>query len=331
MARSSSTEARLAELNELMRAAEADGGLDDAARAAVRKALTAAGNFVVAAAARAARAGRATDLLDDLTAAFMRFIERPERDRTCAAKHALIEALLELDCDRAEPFLAGVRHVQLEPAFGGPEDVAVPVRVLGLRGLALINHHDLWFWIGESLCDAQVSVRRAAVQLLGELGGPQSEALLRMELRHEDPVAGADALIDTLAALMQANPERSLPRVAEYLNHPRKPVADGAAVALGRSRAPGALEALTREFAARPAQTDKAGLLVPIALLRSDEAFAFLLELVGRAVDTIAAEALDALQLMPLEPQDIEAVRRTVAARDDRALSVLCRELFGRG
>ena len=59
----------------------------------------------------------------------------------CWAKNALAQTLAAFDYQDKELFLAGMRHVQLEPVWGGSSDTAGPLR--GLCALALVNYRSL--------------------------------------------------------------------------------------------------------------------------------------------------------------------------------------------
>ena len=95
----------------------------------LRKALGNRNNFLVAKAADLAREFRLPQLTPDILSAFDRFFENPEKtDPQCWAKNALSRALAAFEHQDPEVFLRGMRHIQLEPVWGGRSDTAGTLR-----------------------------------------------------------------------------------------------------------------------------------------------------------------------------------------------------------
>src|ERR1017187_4588156 len=89
------------------------------------KALTNRNNFVVAKAAELVRQFQLTQLTPELLNAIDRFFEDAVKtDPQCWAKNAISRALAAFEHQDAEVFLRGMKHIQLEPAYGGPSDSA---------------------------------------------------------------------------------------------------------------------------------------------------------------------------------------------------------------
>ena len=82
---------------------------------------------------------RLEELAPDLLRAFDRLMEKPvERDPQCWGKNAIVQALVALEHREAAPFVRGIRHIQIEPVWGGQEDTAPTLRgtcALALPGL----------------------------------------------------------------------------------------------------------------------------------------------------------------------------------------------------
>jgi hypothetical protein len=86
-------------------------------------------NFIVAKAADLVRDFRMADLVPDLLLAFDRFFENPVKtDPQCWAKNALSRALAAFEYQEPEIFLRGMRHIQMEPVWGGRSDTAGTLR-----------------------------------------------------------------------------------------------------------------------------------------------------------------------------------------------------------
>src|SRR5215469_9142628 len=95
----------------------------------LRKALSNRNNFIVAKAADLIREFRVEELTSDLLTTFDRFFENPEKnDPQCWAKNALSRALAAFEHQEPETFLRGMRHIQMEPVWGGRSDTAGTLR-----------------------------------------------------------------------------------------------------------------------------------------------------------------------------------------------------------
>src|SRR4051794_7533474 len=86
--------------------------------AELRKALASKQNLLAAKAAGLAVAMKAREVESSLCDAFMRFLSSGA-DKGCLAKTAIVKALVALDGGDDAVYLAGARHVQMEPVWGG--------------------------------------------------------------------------------------------------------------------------------------------------------------------------------------------------------------------
>src|SRR5262249_25023442 len=119
---------------------------------------------VAAAAALSARF-RFTDLATEMVAAFDRFMIDPtETDKTCSAKTAIVDELNELDFQEPDVFLAGIRHIQLEPVWGGSRDTAADLRAGCAMAVVRIGHPQANVLLADLLADSERAVRIAAAQ-----------------------------------------------------------------------------------------------------------------------------------------------------------------------
>ena len=212
-----------------------------------------------------------------MIAAFAHFLEDPiRRDPGCAAKEAIADALYRLGAPEIDVYQRGIRHVQLEPVYGGKQDTAVQLR--GTCGLALVrvHHPDYLIALAELLADREAPARRIAAQALGYSENPAAQPLLRLKalIGDEEP----QVLSECLLALLAVAPDASLEFVAGFLDGRTPDNAEAAALALGGSRLPAALPLLCewweRTFDANLRRTA----LLAIAMLKSDAAIAYLLE-----------------------------------------------------
>lgn len=86
----------------------------------LRRVLKLKSSFAVARAAAIVGAHSIDELTAELGRAFLCFFEKPTKtDKNCKAKESIAEALYNLGADDEHLFLRGIRHVQLEPVWGG--------------------------------------------------------------------------------------------------------------------------------------------------------------------------------------------------------------------
>src|SRR5262249_35103724 len=140
MAKTRSSAAKLAQLRELRGQSPSPKLIDE-----LRTALRDASNLVVSETAEIAGEARLMDLNSALVEAYERFLIDAERkDKLCRAKIAIVEALNKMEYDDAEFYLRGIHYVQSEPAYGGPVDTAVPIRVASAFALVHLRHRDIF-------------------------------------------------------------------------------------------------------------------------------------------------------------------------------------------
>jgi hypothetical protein len=325
MAKSRGVDAKLSRLQALRHEAPAPGHL-----AELRKALGERSNLVVADAAEIAGERALAELAPELVAAFDRFmVDLAESDKLCRAKIAITDALNKLEYDRADVFLRGLRHVQMEPRWGRPEDTAAPLRGGAAFGLVRIDYHDVVLLLADLLADPEKAARCAAAQALGESRSPAAIPLLRFKARVGDPEAEVTA--DCLAALMTAAPAESLPFVAAFLDHASEAVGEGAAFALAASRRPDALEALQAYWPQARHGSLQEVILLAIAMTRLPAALDFLLEVLASGDRGVALAALPALAIHRHNTAVKERVAAALLAKGDPALQDRFRKKFETG
>src|SRR6516164_1625298 len=104
----------------------------------LRKAFANKNNFIAGKAADLARELNLQELTPDLLRAFDRFFEKAEKsDPQCWAKNAISRALAAFELQEPDVFLRGMRHIQMEPVWGGQSDTAGTLRATS--ALALVQ------------------------------------------------------------------------------------------------------------------------------------------------------------------------------------------------
>jgi hypothetical protein len=285
--------------DEIAKLAEACRKDPASAVAALRKALGDRVNLMVAKAAALSGELRLAELVPDLLRAFDRLFENPAKsDQQCWGKNAIARALKELDYNEAAPFLRGAVHVQVEPAYGGAVDTAGALRgvcLLALPGCADIRREEILRYLVNALTEEDPSVRADAARAFGAMGGDESALVLRLKARvgdQEAPVIG-----QVLESLLVVERARALPFVKEFLNRTGGETAEEAALALGSSRIPAAVDLLLEAWQGAMGEEYREALLRALSLSRDDRAVEFLKKLASEGRDRDAKAARAALEL----------------------------------
>ena len=290
------------------------------ALAELKRALGAKTGLVVAEAARVVGEASLDELGALLPPAFERLMVDPvKRDPQCRGKLAVVEALVQLDLDADDVFSAGIAHRQLEPVWGGSVDSAGPLRGACAQGLAGSPDPAVLMPIAELLADDDAGARAGAIRAVVRHGNVAAGVpLLRLRLRIGDPEPAV--LGECVAALLELDPRGTLPLAEELLDAPPAERAAATALALGEVRPDGALELLCAAIE-RPRRTaDLRALMTAVAMLRSEPAWTYLVELVADAPEREAGEALRALAPYHDAADLDRRVREAVGARGSRRL-----------
>jgi HEAT repeat protein len=282
---------------------------------ALRAALAGRSAAAVARAARLAGELELAVLASDLVTAFERIFGGGIADPGCTAKTAIADALYRLGHDAAGVFLRGVRHVQMEPVFGGRVDTAVDLRGACALGLVRIGYRDALLELADLLADREPPARISAARALAYRGGHDAVPLLRLRVLAGDEPA---VIGECLAALLRLSGRGALPFAAGFLGHGNPEVAEAAALALGASRLEEAFADL-RDWAERALSPvlRRTG-LVALAMLRRDAALEYLFGLVETAAPATAAQAVEALGMYKGEQALEDRLRAAAGVRKER-------------
>lgn len=262
-------------------------------------------------------------LTPQLVNTFDRLMEKAaDRDPGCRAKAEIADTLYRLEHRDAEVFLRGVRHVQLEPIWGGQVDTAPKLRGLCALGLVRMNHPDVMVELADLLADPESEARIGAARAIAYSENPFGIALLRLRIKVGDTPT---VLGECVSALLQLSIEHGLPLAADFLaagrreTDPREAIetAEVVALVLGESRLPETFP-LLRDWWQRTTHRElrQTGLLA-IAMLRRDEALQWLLQLLTEAPKKDAASALEALGLYPNDSALWSQVQATLENRPE--------------
>lgn len=270
---------------------------------ALRKSLANKNNFLAAKAADLTREFNLRVLTLDLLKAFDRFFENPlKSDPQCWAKNAISKALGAFEFQQPEVFLRGMRHIQLEPVWGGQSDTAGTLRAtcaLALVQCRRFSDSDLLAHLVDLLADKDKSVRIEVVRAIDQVGSPSASLLLRLRvtLGNDEPeVLGA-----CYSGVLHIEGVSAIPWVARFLST-ADDVAGEAALALAATHSVEAFHVLRDHLETARDPWFRSVLFSAIALTRQDEATEFLLNLVKN--ESLNAEAA------------IEAILRAAPSED---------------
>jgi len=321
MGKGTSVEDALAKLRAIRPVAGSDGG-----KAELRKALAGRTNLVAAKAAEVVAEAGLKEFAEDLAAAFDRFM--PEgKDKGCAAKTAIAKALYELGCDAESVFLPGVRHVQMEAAWGGPSDAAAELRGICAMGLVRMGYRDVMTELADLLADREGQARVAAARAIGYAEREEGALLLRLKLLSGD--GESEVMGEAMAALMKLSPGKAPQFVARFLDSPDESLRQMAAAAIGTSRRREAFELLRARWEGTIQPETRRLVLAAMGPMRLPEAMDFMLGVIREGNKREAAEAVEAMRAWRHD----EAVKAKVAAavveRDEADVKAAFEKYFG--
>lgn len=284
------------------------------ALAQLRQALASRSSHVAAAAAEIIGEAELADLEPDLVAAFATFMRTPAKtDPGCRAKVAIANALRACECPAEDVFLQGVRHVQMEPVWGGQVDTAAPLRGACALGLVGMRSRHALLELAHLLADPESDARIAAARALAYSSDPASVPLLHFKTLTGDTHAAV--LYECFLALLKLDVETSLPFVAGYLKSADPAIAESAALALGESRQESAFAVLREAWEDTFDAELRRTLLLALATLRSESALDYLLDIIRNEARVHADAALEALRMYQRDETIWRRVEKALAAR----------------
>jgi hypothetical protein len=305
---------RLAALDDLRNAPDSP-----ARSAGLRKALADRNSYIVAKAAGIAGQLGLNDLIPDLLSAMDRFFVNPTKsDPQCWAKNAIVESLAKLEDEDSAVFIRGLRHVQIEPVWGGQQDSAGPLRAkcaLALVQCRDLRDSDILSHLIEALADRETTVRIDAARAIGRMSGDAPALLLRLRALVADgepEVVGA-----CLTSLLAIQGEAACDFVSRFLQKGEEEARE-AAFALASLRNAKAFAILKQAWDHGADISVRGALLTAMVLTRVPEAIEFVISLI-ESDSQHAAAAVEALAPMrsseEIQSRTAVAVERSGNAR----------------
>lgn len=284
-------------------------------------------NLVVGKAAKLAREFRIDDLIPDLVAHFERLMGHPAKlDKGCAATTEIVSALHAMDYLAGDVYLKGIRHVQMEPAYGGPVDVAVQLRANSALGLIRTRHPDAVYAVVDLLVDREPGARAGAARALGALPGDTGALLLRLKVLTGD--RDADVIAECFSGILASATDRCVEFVGSYADDRDPAIAEAAILALGGSRSAKAIEVLKEKWRRTARGEIRKSILLALATARQDTAIEFLLSIIREEGPQAAAEALSAMRVHRGDERVTKAIQEVVNERGDDELAATFRSEF---
>jgi hypothetical protein len=267
-----------------------------AGKSAFVKALGGKSSPVIAKSARLIANAQWSELSSELALAFNRLLPKgAAADKGCTALIAIARALVQLDYDAPEPYLAGARHVQMEGSFGPPVDTAAELREVCAMGLVNSAWPHKLRDLLPLFVDKEWRVRAGVIRAVAVVGNESASLLLRLKMLtgDKDPEVMSECFLGVLAVEGGA----AVPMVAGFARSRDPELREAAILALGASRRPDAIEWLKAEFAMTSDTAGRKAILLALSSSRADSALEFLLNLVATGSDAASALAADALSL----------------------------------
>jgi hypothetical protein len=271
------------------------------------KALTHRNNFVVAKAADLVREFHLEQLVPNLLSAFDRFFDTPEKsDPQCWAKNALSRALAAFEHQDPETFLRGMRHIQLEPVWGGRSDTAGTLRAtcaLALVQCRRLTESDLLAHLVDLFADKDKSVRVELLRAVAQLASPAAALLLRARavLGNDEP----EVLGSCYSGILSIEGVSAILWVSQFLAT-SDDTAGEAALAISATHSLEAFECLRDHLLRANDPWWRSVLLSAIALCRQEAAMEFLFE----QVRTESLQAEGAIEAILRSGPSTETVQR---------------------
>ncbi len=291
----------------------------------LRKALANRNNFIAAKAADLIREFGLQELLPDLLKAFDRYFEHAEKsDPQCWAKNAISRALAAFELQDVDVFLRGMRHIQMEPVWGGRSDTAGTLRAtcaLALVQCRNLTEVDLLAHLIDLVTDKDKAVRVEVIRAIEQVGSSSASLLLRQRtmLGNDEPeVLGA-----CYGGILRIEGPRAIPWVARFLATADDSAGE-AALAIAGTHSPEAFEALRNALHAASDPWFRSVLLSAIALTRHDASIDFLLGLVKD--ESLDAEGAISALLRSAPQEDVVDRLKKLTSENPRLSRVLAEQ-----
>jgi HEAT repeat protein len=226
---------------------------------------------------------------------------------------AIARALFNLDYDGVDLYLAGMRHVQPEPAWGGSSDTAVELRGICAMGLASTSYPNKLREFVNLLVDSEWQARSGAVRAVATVGSDAAMLLLRFKALSGDKEP--EVLSDCFSGLLAVEGAEALPLVKSFADGRNQEVREAAILALGASRRADAVDWLKERFEGVAHLETRQCILLSLATSRTESAIEFLLGVIRDGSAQTSALAVSAMEINRTDQRIQGDVEKAVRAR----------------
>jgi HEAT repeat protein len=301
----------------------------------LRRALADRSNYLVAKAAEVAAECGHDELIPDLLTIYNELFgeDAVERDQLVRAKEAIARALRTLGYRQPEPFVRGLHHVQLEPAWGAPhgvEDHAGSLRCACAHALVDTDLPDgtALRELIPHLTDPIARVRVDTVRAVSQVGGDDAVLLLRLKSHAGD--REPEVIGECFAAILDREPNAAVAFIVPFLQHDDDAIKVEAAATLALARDPAALDHI-RTFLREQLSTEvRTATIVACAASPQRAVADLLLEIIAGPDRSSAQSAIQALSESRFRNDVRERARSAAQSSGDRELVAAFTFAFGR-
>lgn len=265
-------------------------------------------------------------MIPDLQRSFNRFIgNEKSADSDCQTKLAIIEALRGLESRDDTPYRAAMCCYVPNRSTGKQTDKAAKLRIEAAHAHAEFGSQQEIEELSALLADPVSEVRYAAVRCLAALAGSLSCPFLRLKALIGDE-SNPNITAACFEELLSCDTSKYIPFVSEFLDSPDAQVRAHAAISLGQSQSPVALDILIGKWKLCSDAEFSRDLLLAIAIIRIEKATGFLISLLRESGETAKA-ALESLSYCHAQGTR-ERIEQTIAELDDQDLQRQFNSIF---
>ena len=301
----------------------------------LRLALRDGNNYLVAKAAELAADCGHDELIPELLAVYDELFgdDAVERDQLVRGKEAIARALRALGYRNPAPFVRGLHHVQLEPAWGAPrgvEDHAGSLRCACAHALVdtdlpagaalreLIPH----------LTDPIANVRLDTVRAVSQIGGDDAVLLLRLKTHAGD--REPEVIGECFAAILEREPHDAVAFILPFLQHDDDAIKVEAAATLALARDPAALSHLQAFLREQLSSEVRTATIIACAASPQRAVTDLLLDIITGPDRSLAQSAMQSLSESRFRNEVCERARMAAQRSGDRHVMAAFSSAFER-
>ena len=213
----------------------------------------------------------------------------------------------------AELYLAGMRHVQMEPVWGGSFDTAAELRGDLRDGPRERQLSRQAARAGGPAGRSRMAGARRSGARARAVGSDAALLLLRFKALSGDQEP--EVIADCFSGLLAVEGADAVPLVTSFAEARDKEVREAAILALGASRRPDAVDWLKERFASIADLETRQCILLSLATSRTETAVEFLLEVIRSGSTQTSAMAVSAMEVNRTDRRIQGEIEKALQAR----------------